>query len=705
MNEKQLIEFVNWLPTAVPEFKNADPEQIVQALNQMYESEEGQQMLSQLFTAFQESKADAQSQMFKKGGKLSQLAEKTRKNKKMCCKKKETLRNGMSNKVLEKMQNGGEISSFQNGGGFYKNWSSGDIRKLQMFLAREDMLGNDAYKGELDGIIGPETIRAIKAYQKKHGYKEDGMWGYNTNQLHRVLDSSILAKGSYKPTHRTEQGNFREIPTSFSYTKLSDLSNADAQKVIDYYSINPELLFSDDLEHSKWRQIFHNSGKNGEDFINQITASLTPEERSRIDPKKLTNSYKEDQFASGVTASIDEFGREKLPIILTSPILLGTGISTAAGGALANTLIPLAGSWAGAKGAGKIGEALGEKNKDKPYVDNASAKYGVSGIVIDPERRKTEAKNQSELIGGLVGGALTGLATSATQAGIKNTINLGRSALNYKGKIKTPVTPSTSPYGSPNSATFDSPSKWDYFKAGVKASRNFKPGQIRTGGASGIQFNYKGKNYNPGTWASKDVASAADAYYNNPYSPIKINFGGRQNIGTGVKLKDSWGINLLPTIEIGAAPSGLGIIANDVIEKKQDGGELATGVAKNTMNNFVSIAQEGEKITPEINPRGFLGIFQNPTKFPRIDGVIGTRAAWYDKNGDLHKQLTGNGGQTDMLIKYPNTPMADTTFRISTRYTEGYNPSFTPTEARQQKDSEYGSTYNRIMSGMNKNIK
>ena len=109
MNEEQLIEFINWLPTAVPEFKNAEPEQIVQALNQMYESEEGQQMLSQLFTAFQESKADAQSQMFKKGGKLSQLVEKAKKGKKMCCKKKEILKGGMVNKITEKMQEGGEL--------------------------------------------------------------------------------------------------------------------------------------------------------------------------------------------------------------------------------------------------------------------------------------------------------------------------------------------------------------------------------------------------------------------------------------------------------------------------------------------------------------------------------------------------------------------------------------------------------------------
>ena len=76
----------------------------------MYESEEGQQILSQLFTAFQESKADAQSQMFKKGGKLAVFVSKYGKGGEMCCKKKAILQGGMVNKVAEKMQDGGKAT-------------------------------------------------------------------------------------------------------------------------------------------------------------------------------------------------------------------------------------------------------------------------------------------------------------------------------------------------------------------------------------------------------------------------------------------------------------------------------------------------------------------------------------------------------------------------------------------------------------------
>ena len=108
MNEEQLIEFVNWLPSVVPEFKDATPDQIVQALNQMSESDEGQQMLSQLINTFQQAKQSADSQMFKKGGKLAAFINKYGNGGCVSCKKKEILRGGMVNKMTEKMENGGK---------------------------------------------------------------------------------------------------------------------------------------------------------------------------------------------------------------------------------------------------------------------------------------------------------------------------------------------------------------------------------------------------------------------------------------------------------------------------------------------------------------------------------------------------------------------------------------------------------------------
>lgn len=146
------------------------------------------------------------------------------------------------------------------------------------------------------------------------------MWGYNTNQVHRVLDSDILKKGSYKPTHKTEQAH----PMDFTYATIKDFSPAEIQKVVNYYSVNPELLYSDDMKHSKWRQVFHNSGKDGADFLNQVAASLTEEERAKIDPKKLTTQYKTDALVSTVNAGRNRASEQLLPA-LTVPTALATG--------------------------------------------------------------------------------------------------------------------------------------------------------------------------------------------------------------------------------------------------------------------------------------------------------------------------------------------------------------------------------------------
>lgn len=77
----------------------------------MSESDEGQQMLSQLINTFQQAKQSADSQMFKKGGKLAAFVSKYGKGREMCCKKKAILQGGMVNKISEKMQDGGELAT------------------------------------------------------------------------------------------------------------------------------------------------------------------------------------------------------------------------------------------------------------------------------------------------------------------------------------------------------------------------------------------------------------------------------------------------------------------------------------------------------------------------------------------------------------------------------------------------------------------
>lgn len=383
---------------------------------------------------------------------------------------------------------------------FYRDWSEGDIRKLQMFLSREDMLGDAAYDGDYDGKMGPKTIAAIKAYQQKQGITADGMWGTNTNKHHKVITSSIVSRSPYKNTHTYEAGNFTAYPTDFTYATMQDFTPAQIQQAVNYYSVNPELLYSDDMEHSRWRQVFHNSGKDGADFLNQIAGSLTEEERAKIDPKKLTTQYKTDALVSTINAGRNRAAEQLLPA-LAMPTALATGIPVIASGSIPG-IVGLAtgvgGSVVGSKVGEKRGAKKGAKRKDEAYVDSVSERYGVASSVIDPKRRIQEGAEQGRKVGGVVGGITGSLAGTATAAaaegGMWNNIGFAR--------------------------------------------------------------------------AAEDAAALSQAY-NSPTSPLKINFGGAQGTGRGVKIGQMYSLNPSGVATIGMGVAPMGMIATDAVSDTQ----------------------------------------------------------------------------------------------------------------------------------------
>ena len=84
-NEQQqmMAAFIQWLPQNIQKFEGSlpkeiiepiataqSPEEVVNVLNQLSQSQEGNQIVSTMFQAFQESQKTG---MFKKGGKLEQL--------------------------------------------------------------------------------------------------------------------------------------------------------------------------------------------------------------------------------------------------------------------------------------------------------------------------------------------------------------------------------------------------------------------------------------------------------------------------------------------------------------------------------------------------------------------------------------------------------------------------------------------------------
>ena len=84
--EQMMAAFIQWLPQNIKQFEGSlpkeiiepiataqSPEEVVNVLNQLSQSQEGNQIVSTMFQAFQESQKTG---MFKKGGKLEQLLNK-----------------------------------------------------------------------------------------------------------------------------------------------------------------------------------------------------------------------------------------------------------------------------------------------------------------------------------------------------------------------------------------------------------------------------------------------------------------------------------------------------------------------------------------------------------------------------------------------------------------------------------------------------
>ena len=457
---------------------------------------------------------------------------------------------------------------------FYRDWSEGDIRKLQMFLSREDMLGDAAYDGDYDGKMGPKTIAAIKAYQQKQGITADGMWGTNTNKHHKVITSGIVSRSPYKDTHTYEAGNFTAYPTDFTYATMQDFTPAQIQQAVNYYSVNPELLYSDDMEHSKWRQVFHNSGKDGADFLNQIAGSLTEEERAKIDPKKLTTQYKTDALVATINGGRNEAARQLLPVLI-APGALGGLVTVATGGAGLAGVTGLLGSVGGAEAGRRVGKKVGKKRgedrKDETYVDPVAERYGVASSVHDPNRRIAEGEQigatVGNLVGGVTGGALGSLAGAGVQANVYNVMGQGRANMGYRGVPQT-AQPSVAPYGTTTPPQVNGVSNAELFKAGLGPA-NHAPGRTRLGGTYGTRFNFNGQTYNAGTPATPEVIEAASAYYNNPASPIRINFGGNMGTNPGVKLGRAYDINVPGALNVGAMVTPASLIAGDAVRDTQ----------------------------------------------------------------------------------------------------------------------------------------
>lgn len=510
-NEKTMA-FVQWIAKQM----GIEPEKAIEQIQQVMQTEDGQKQIGELYQQFEQQTSG--NQMFKKGGKIDQL-----------------------------------VTKYQYGGNFYKRWSSGDIAKLQTFLA-----GHGYDPGVINGKMGQSTINAIKRYQRAHNLKDDGLWGTNTNKEQKVLTSDVINKGVYLPSHKYEIGTAR----AYDNTPLATVKDLDPKQFQDlhvYYLNHPEEFFDENNKNaSKFRQILHNSGDTGASIVNQIYGSLNSEERKNVLSRVKTGQIKSDEL----NASIYRAHEKTMPGLLaalTAPVALGEALTPLVGGATLAGSAGLIGTTAGGYIGGKIGKYAGEKygdvvskRKDENgytdvYNDPIAANYGVAGAIYDPERTRNKYGAAGQAIGtiagSVAGGYLGARGATATEAAIENRINRGTANLNYK----TPKMAISEDMGEFGSTVMKPTSKKEARKAFKAGKRKYvtSDGKNRLGGPHQLKFRNleTGKILHPGRFADEPTIAAANARFNNENSPLVIRFGQQPNTGISSKLGNAYEVN------------------------------------------------------------------------------------------------------------------------------------------------------------------
>ena len=325
----------------------------------------------------------------------------------------ERLRNYFNRPALED----GGILKGENGlskaAGYYQRHANeGIIRKLQMFLA-----GRGYYDGDLTGKFDRVFYDAVKNYQKDNGLIDDGMWGEDTNLVHRVLGTGDTTfNGSRSGAHlgrHTYGSDFvnREYMTRGS-VKMSDI-NAVIEKAI----INPEWFWGDSDDAKAWRLLLEKGspdGRGGTNYgaiLEDIWRETPDEIKSRIPYSKLPNSIKSAVYNQGISNAIND----------STPYVVGA-LSLPA---LANPLATL-GAVTGAELVGAAGRNVGsdmqrlaidpQTGQILGYVnqnDSPSPELvGFSTPTIIPDR-----SNNGEGLGQAIGAVLgAGIGNAANEA-------------------------------------------------------------------------------------------------------------------------------------------------------------------------------------------------------------------------------------------------------------------------------------------------
>lgn len=166
MEKQELAAFVEWLPSNVEEFKDKNPEEVVTMLNELSQTDEGVNVISNLINQFKE-----RTQMFEQGGKLNFLVEKFKKGGTTKKENKEIIKEGRKSDKFNRV-------AYRNMKSALKEQNLGLTRLELKSAAMNNILGTNqdtpktSLKMENNPIV-PKNFTALNTSIKKDIEKEE----------------------------------------------------------------------------------------------------------------------------------------------------------------------------------------------------------------------------------------------------------------------------------------------------------------------------------------------------------------------------------------------------------------------------------------------------------------------------------------------------------------------------------------------------
>lgn len=275
MNEQELAQFVEWLPSNINEFKDKTPDEIVTMLNKMAQTEEGMNTISGLIKQFKQNSTG----MFREGGKLSYLINKFQEG-------GETHRK--SDKSRKEFHG---VNLFEYGPNKYRS-SRGDIYRSLKDGTNQIVLPNGVGLRQItkNNITTSELVSPDK---RDTLYIHNGIGGRVDSNID---DSGLLGIFGLRKSSPVSN-RYRELQNKFNTQKFDDGGETENPKSTTKKASNGKTYTvdaPDTLQGYVVRRIINNVGDDAYNVTNQVYKIGEPNNAKYFwTPYPVTGSYLE----------------------------------------------------------------------------------------------------------------------------------------------------------------------------------------------------------------------------------------------------------------------------------------------------------------------------------------------------------------------------------------------------------------------------